>query len=77
MPRKGHKSMCASFVGAYEVVSDWFEEDKPLWPDERELRKAIYTHRVRIKPMAKGLVSLPNGDAQKPKKTNTKRNVEK
>ena len=56
VPKKGCKSMCASFVGAYEVVGDWFEEDRPLWPDERGLGKAIYTHRIRIKPIAEGLV---------------------
>ncbi len=56
VPKRGCKSMCASFVGAYEIVSDWFEEEKPLWPDERVVGKAIYTHRVKIKPIAEGLV---------------------
>jgi len=35
-------------TGAYEVISDWFREDKPLWPDEKEVGKVLYPYRVRL-----------------------------
>jgi len=36
-------------VGAYEIISDWFREDKPLWLDEKEIGKILYPYRIRLK----------------------------
>ena len=32
--KKDSKKYGGKFVGAYRVVSTWYREDKPLWPDE-------------------------------------------
>jgi predicted RNA-binding protein len=39
---KGSKALGGKFVGIYKVVSDWFREDKPLWPDEVAEGKVKY-----------------------------------
>ena len=41
-------------VGAYEIISDWFREDRPLWPDEKEIDKVLYPYRVRLKLVKDG-----------------------
>ena len=32
--KKNSRRLGGKFVGAYRVASEWFREDKPLWPDE-------------------------------------------
>ena len=32
--KKGSKSLGGKFVGAFKVTSEWYHEEKPLWPDE-------------------------------------------
>jgi len=46
------------FVDAYEVVTNWFREDKPLWPEEREVGKALYFYRVRLRLIKSGKVRV-------------------
>jgi len=46
----------ACFVGAYEVIGKWFREDKPLWPDEREVGKVLYPYRVKTRLVKDGKV---------------------
>ena len=36
------------FTGVYEVISDWFRDGRPLWPDEKEVGKVFYPYRVRL-----------------------------
>jgi predicted RNA-binding protein len=31
---KGSRALGGEFVDVYKAVSEWFREDKPLWPDE-------------------------------------------
>jgi len=58
------KSRCSNldyasrFVNAYEIVSDWFREDKPLWPDEVKARKVLYPYRVRLRLVKEGKVKV-------------------
>ena len=49
-------AMC--FANAYEVVSDWFREDKPLWPDEVKARKTLYPYRVKLRLVKEGKVRV-------------------
>ena len=44
------------FVGAYRVISVWFREDKPLWPDEAREGRVKYPRRTRLEPVKLGLV---------------------
>ena len=46
------------FVNAYEVISDWFKEDKPLWPDEQETGKVLYPYRAKLKLIKSGKVRV-------------------
>jgi len=42
------------FTGAYEVISDWFKEDKLLWLDEKAVGKVLYPYRIRLKLVKDG-----------------------
>ena len=46
------------FVGIARVVSNWYRDDKPLWPDEVQENKVKYPWRIRIKVICKGEVPL-------------------
>jgi predicted RNA-binding protein len=41
--RRGSKRLRGKFVGAYRVASEWFREEKPLWPDEAREGRVKYT----------------------------------
>jgi len=45
-------------VGAYEVIGKWSREDKPLWPDEKEIGKVLYPYRIRLKLIKDGKVKV-------------------
>ena len=55
--KRGSKSLGGKFVGAFKVTSEWFYEDRPLWPDEAEGR-AKYPWRVKLEPIKLGEASL-------------------
>ena len=55
---KGSKTLGGKFVGIYKVVSDWFREDKPLWPDEVAEGKVKYPWRIRIEPVKLGVADF-------------------
>jgi len=42
-------------VGAFRVVSAWFREEKPLWPDEIREGVVKYPWRVRLEPVKIGI----------------------
>ena len=58
------KSRCSNpdyascFANAYEVVSNWFKENKPLWPDEVKAKKVLYPHRVTLRLIKEGKVKV-------------------
>ena len=55
---KGSRALGGKFVGVYKVVSDWFREDKPLWPDEVAEGRVKYPWRVRIEPVKLGVADF-------------------
>lgn len=48
------------FAGIAKIDSDWYKEEKLLWPDEIRERKIKYPWRVKIKVVCEGRVSLSN-----------------
>lgn len=56
--KKGSKSLGGKFVGAFRVASEWFREDKPLWPNEVKEGRVKYPWRVRLKPVKLGIADL-------------------
>jgi len=52
--KRGSKSLGGKFVGVFRVVSTWFREDKPLWPDEVREGVVKYPWRVRLEPVKLG-----------------------
>ena len=40
--KRGSKRLGGKFVGAYRVVSEWFHEEKPLWPNEAREGRVKY-----------------------------------
>jgi len=56
--KRGSKSLGGKFVGAFRVVSTWFREDKPLWPDEVREGSVKYPWRVRLEPVKLGVADF-------------------
>ena len=48
--KKGSKNLGGKFVGAFKVISEWYREEKPLWPDEIEEGRVKYPWRVSLYP---------------------------
>lgn len=48
------------FQGAYEFIEDWYIAKEPIWEDEKETRKILYPHQIKIKP-----IQLGNANVQK------------
>jgi len=46
--KKNSKRLGGKFVGAYRIASEWFREDKPLWPDEAREGRVKYPWRTRL-----------------------------
>jgi len=55
---RGSRKFGGKFVGAFKVVSEWFREDEPLWPDEVKEGKVKYPWRVRLKPVKLGVAAF-------------------
>jgi predicted RNA-binding protein len=55
---KGSRVLGGKFVGVYKAVSNWFREDKPLWPDEVAEGKVKYPWRIRIQPVKLGVADF-------------------
>jgi predicted RNA-binding protein len=55
---KGSRALGGKFVGVYRAVSDWFREDKPLWPDEVAENRVKYPWRIRIEPVKLGVADF-------------------
>ena len=47
---KGSRPPC--FMGAYEVVGDWYHSTEITWHDEQKAGKIIYPFKVDIRPTA-------------------------
>jgi len=47
----GSRKLGGKFVGVFRVVSEWFKENKPLWPDEVREGRVKYPWRVRLEPL--------------------------
>jgi len=56
--KKGSTSFGGKFAGAFRVVSSWFREDSPLWPDEAREGRVKYSWRVRLEPIRLGAVGF-------------------
>ena len=54
--KKNSKRLGGKFVGAYRVASEWFREEKPLWPDEAREGRVKDPWRTRLEPVKLGLV---------------------
>jgi len=54
--KKNSKRLGGKFVGAYRIASEWFREDKPLWPDEAREGRVKYPWRTRLELVKLGLV---------------------
>jgi len=55
---KGSKKLGGKFVGAYEVISSWYREDKPLWSDEVREGKVKYPWRIKLRPIKIGIAEF-------------------
>lgn len=55
---RGSKSLGRKFVGAFRVVSEWYREDKPLWPDEIKEGKVKYPWRIKLEPVKLGIADF-------------------
>ena len=55
---KSSKKLGGKFVGAYEVTSEWYREDKSLWPDEIKGGKVKYPWWVRLEPVKLGVADF-------------------
>jgi predicted RNA-binding protein len=55
---KGSRALGGKFVGVYRAVSEWFREDKPLWPDEVAEGRVKYPWRIRIEPVKLGVADF-------------------
>jgi predicted RNA-binding protein len=53
--KKNSKRLGGKFVGAYRIASEWFREDKPLWPDEAREGRVKYPWRTRLEPVKLGV----------------------
>ena len=56
--KKGSRSLGGKLVGAYKVVSEWYREDKPLWPDEVREGKVKYPWRIKLRPIKIGIAEF-------------------
>jgi len=56
--KKDSRSLGGKFVGAFRVVSEWFREDKPLWPDEVRESRVKYPWRIRLEPVKLGIADF-------------------
>jgi predicted RNA-binding protein len=55
---KGSRPPC--FMGAYEVVSDWYPSTEITWHDEQKAGKIIYPFKVDIRPIQLGTANVKN-----------------
>ena len=56
--KKSSKVLGGKFVGAFKVISEWYHEEKPLWPDEIREGKVKYPWRVKLKPIKLGVADF-------------------
>jgi len=56
--KKGSKNLGGKFVGAFRVASDWYREDKPMWPDEVREDRVKYPWKVRLEPIKLGIADF-------------------
>jgi predicted RNA-binding protein len=54
--KKGCSKYCGVFAAALEVVSDWFDAEKPQFPDEVAEGTLKYVKLVRVRAIAIGSV---------------------
>jgi len=55
---RGSRPPC--FMGAYEVVGDWYRSTEITWHDERKAGKIIYPFKVDIRPIQLGAANVKN-----------------
>lgn len=56
--KKDSKNLGGKFVGVFKVVSGWYREDKPLWPDETKEGRVKYPWRVKLEPIKLGIADF-------------------
>jgi len=56
--KKGSRVLGGKFVGVYRVVSEWFREERSLWPDEFAENRVKYPWRVRVEPVKLGVADF-------------------
>jgi len=56
--KKDSKRLGGKFVGAFKVISNWYREDKPLWPDEIREGKVKYPWRIKLEPIKFGIANF-------------------
>jgi len=56
--KRGSKILGGKLTGVYRVISEWFREEKPLWPDELAEGKVKYHLRIKVEPVKLGIVDF-------------------
>ena len=56
--KSGSIKLGGKIVGVFQVITDWFFEEVPLWPEETSKKKTIYSWRIRLKPIKIGTTNF-------------------
>ena len=56
--KTGSETLGGKFVGVFKAASEWYREDKPLWPDEIRENRVKYPWRIKLEPIKLGTVSF-------------------
>ena len=56
--KRGSKNLGGKFVGVFKVASEWYREEKPLWPDEIREGKVKYPWRIKLEPIKLGIADF-------------------
>jgi len=56
--KKRSKRLGGKFVGTFKVVSEWYREDKPLWPDEKREGRVKYPWKIKLEPIKLGVAEF-------------------
>jgi predicted RNA-binding protein len=48
------KKLGGKIVGIFKVISDWFVDQKPIFPEEIVRGKGVYVYRIQLEPVTIG-----------------------
>ena len=58
--RRGCSELCQSFTAVLEVVGEWRESSRPMWPDEVREGRVLYPWVVNVRVVVEGRVEFEN-----------------